>query len=148
MILWWCGNVVVMVTRDPKASHHLPIQVIHEPPTQQHFIKDREGKVVSSLAVTLCPYLGSHQDPSTARSYVTPDNCCYHVQPATTVKGETQRTNCLTYNYTKCPIYRHQGEIKLPPKRLHRYSRTNYILPTIFVLLLIFTAVILASMTW
>lgn len=148
MIFSCCGNVAVMVTREPKSSHLLPIQVIHEPPTQQHFIKDREGKVVSPLAVTLCPYLGSHQDPATARSYVTPDNCCYHVQPATTVKGEHQRVHCLTYSYTKCPIYRHKREIKLPPKRLHRYRRTSYVLPTLVVLLIIFTAVLLASMTW
>ena len=139
-----------MVTRDPKRGQLQPMRMINGPPTQQFFIKDREGKVVSSLAVNICPFLGSRLDPATARSFVTPENCCYRVNPATTVKGEHQRVSCLTSNYSRCRIFRHPTEIKLPPKRLRKKRHMGIVLPTLLVCLLLvfFTAVVLATITW
>ena len=141
-----------MVTRDPRRGELQPMRVVSEPPTQQHFIKDKEGKVVSSLAVNICPYLGSHDDPATARSFVTPQNCCYYVQPPTTVKSEHQRGFCLTDRYSRCRIFRHETYVKLPPKRVKRVKsvgKVGYVIPALLVcLVIIFTAVVLASMTW
>ena len=138
-----------MVTRDPKRGDLQPMQVVNEPPTQQHFIKDREGKVMSSLSVNLCPYLGSHDDPATARSFVTPQNCCYYVQPATTVKAAHQRGYCLTYRYSQCRIYQHETYVKRPPKRAKSMGKVSFIVPALLVcLVILFTAVVLASMTW
>lgn len=99
--------------------------------------------------VTVCPYLGSEEDPMTARSFVTPENCCQHVRPATTVKGEHQRLYCLTSQYHHCTIFKKESAVKLKPKRTLHYQKASYLVPTFLIcLIILFTAVILASLTW
>lgn len=99
-----------------------------------------------NLPRTVCPYLGSWDDPSTARSYVTDANYCYHVRPATMVKAEVQRTHCLTYHHTQCPIYRQEMEVVLPPRHLRHFRRARLVVPVLLVCMaFILAAVILAS---
>lgn len=98
------------------------------------------------LPRTVCPYLGSWDDPSTARSYVTDANYCYHVRPATIVKSEVQRTHCLTYHHTQCPIFRREVEVVLPPRHLRHFRRARLVVPVLLVCMaFILAAVILAS---
>jgi hypothetical protein len=100
-------------------------------------------------AVHVCPYLGSWEDPVTARSYVTHENCCYHVKPAATVKAEHQRTYCLTYQHTQCPIYRHQTEINLPARRLPATGKAQILIPALILCIIFIVAmVLLAGAVW
>ncbi|NJN54022.1 MAG: hypothetical protein HC804_04245 [Anaerolineae bacterium] len=101
--------------------------------------------------VHVCPYLGSWEDPLTARSYVTVENCCHHVKPAATVKAEHQRTYCLTYQHSNCPIYRQQGEINLPSRRLAGAQQPRFLIPALVLglgVIFILTVVVLAGMSW
>ncbi len=133
-----------------KQNEQYSRKLIHENGfvTQFNIPLEKPVETAPKVPLLLCPHLGARTDPATARFYVTAENCCHHVRPATTVKGEQQRTYCLTRTHVNCPIYRHQAAIILPPKRLQRYRKGSYLFPTLFVCLLFIIAAVILSVTW
>lgn len=112
-------------------------------------ILSSEGDVATPIPVKVCPYLGSLDDPSTARSFVTNLNCCHHVRPATAVKPEHQHVYCLTYRHVTCRIYQHDHEITLPSRQKQQGQQVQIALPVLLLcMIFILAAVILTSVTW
>jgi hypothetical protein len=111
----------------------------------------RDAAALARPVIHICPYLGSWEDPVTAHSYVTYENGCHHVKPAATVKAEHQRTFCLTYQHTRCPIYRQQDEVSLPSRPLTGSRQTHYVIPALVLglgVIFILTVAVLAGMVW
>jgi hypothetical protein len=57
-----------------------------------------------TLQVERCPYLGLHDDSSTALGYASPWNYCYRAVPASSVRLEHQSQTCLEAGYAHCAV--------------------------------------------
>lgn len=55
--------------------------------------------------VQRCPYLGLHDDPSTALAYPSSWNYCYHATPAAPVAASHQAEVCLCPLHGNCVVY-------------------------------------------
>jgi hypothetical protein len=64
--------------------------------------------------VQTCPFLGLKEDPETAWSYPSAQNCCFHAKPAMAVKMEHQGAFCLTRDHTNCEVYKKKPGSALP----------------------------------
>ncbi len=60
--------------------------------------------------------MGLKDDPATALSFPSLNNCCFHAKPAISVKLEFQRSTCLSINHTQCEEYNRAPNNPLPRK--------------------------------
>ena len=101
----------------------------------------RERKSCSERPLLTCPHLGLPGDPETNYLFAVPIHRCHNVEPGTTIRVTHQQRYCLSNEYTRCPLYRAPGRVKLPQKprggfhqlrqRLGRISRRIGVMPSI-----------------
>jgi hypothetical protein len=149
-----CGNLPAMVDNQVKETavkQTMSNQTTNSPAERaaRDARPEMRPEAPARPAIQVCPYLGSWEDPITAYSYVTIENCCQHVTPPATVKAEHQRSYCLTYHHPRCPIYRQQDEVPLPTKQAAKASATHLMIPVVVLcVIFILAIVLLAGMVW
>jgi hypothetical protein len=71
----------------------------------------------------MCPFLGLKDDSTTALSFPSSGNHCFHAKPVLPVKLEFQGTHCLSSNHTNCEEFiRRPDTPLLPGLRFERSS--------------------------
>lgn len=67
----------------------------------------------------ICRYLGSIDDPATAISYFSVNNCCYHADPVSVVGFEHQQRFCLSSDHVTCPVYQKESIEPFPKEYIY-----------------------------
>lgn len=74
----------------------------------------------------ICPFLGLKDDPTTALSFPSAGNHCYHAKPVSQVKLDHQVMYCLTAKHASCEEFIRTPDNPLPPAiRLERGGRQS-----------------------
>lgn len=73
-----------------------------------------EKHEITGINGALCPFLGFSDDPSTALSYPSQDNCCHKAKPCMSVALAQQRRHCLSVDYPNCLVYKQQKVESFP----------------------------------
>jgi hypothetical protein len=71
----------------------------------------------------MCPFLGLKDDSTTALSFPSSGNHCFHAKPVLPVKLDFQGTYCLSSNHTNCPEFIRKPDTPLLPAL--RYERAS-----------------------
>jgi hypothetical protein len=71
----------------------------------------------------MCPFLGLRDDSTTALSFPSSGNHCFHAKPVLPVKLEFQGTHCLSSNHTNCEEFIRRPDTPLLPSL--RYERSS-----------------------
>jgi LysM repeat protein len=71
----------------------------------------------------MCPFLGLKDDSTTALSFPSSGNHCFHAKPVLPVKLEFQGTHCLSSNHTNCEEFIRRPDTPLLPNL--RYERSS-----------------------
>ena len=61
-------------------------------------------KINQPIRIERCPYLGLHDDGSTALAYASEWNYCYHATPPASLRLSQQAEVCLCPQYGDCAI--------------------------------------------
>jgi LysM repeat protein len=69
----------------------------------------------------MCPFLGLKDDSTTALSFPSSGNHCYHAKPVLSVRLDFQGTHCLSSNHTNCEEFIRKPDTPLLPSL--RYER-------------------------
>ncbi len=77
------------------------------------------------IQIERCPYLGLHDDPSTALAYPSGWNYCFHAEPPASILVAHQVNVCLTANYSNCGIIIANKRGRLP-QSLHGRSNKHF----------------------
>jgi hypothetical protein len=101
----------------------------------------------------MCPFLGLKDDSTTALSFPSSGNHCFHARPVVSVKLEYQGAYCLTLNHTQCEEFvRAPNSPLLPslrfersPTLLNKIIKTRlWIYPVVFALIILIAWQIIA----
>jgi hypothetical protein len=73
----------------------------------------------------MCPFLGLKDDPTTALSFPSSGNHCFHARPVLPVKLGFQRNYCLSHQYTDCEEFIRKPDSPLPADLRYKRSSGN-----------------------
>ncbi len=108
-------------------------------------------KKVPSPELRVCPYLGIREDQETSFAFPSIWNCCHLSRQVAPVTLGLQNAQCLTENYSRCPVYMGGEKVRLPSKfRLKRQadeSQRRLGLSLLFLILLTGAGVLWAVST-
>jgi hypothetical protein len=71
-------------------------------------------KKQTSLEPKICPFLGIREDKETSFAFPSTWNCCHLSRPLAPLTLELQREQCLTENFSHCPVFAGGEKVRLP----------------------------------
>ncbi len=77
-------------------------------------MQEAQIKRQPAAEMAVCPYLGTREDRETLFAFPSMWNCCHLSKTVSPVSLELQRTQCLTGNYVRCPVFVGGEKVKLP----------------------------------
>ena len=97
-----------------------------------------------------CPYLGLHDDSSTALAYASPWNYCFRATPPASLQTSYQSEACLCREYIHCTIYTSNKWGRLPRSlrgRLRLSTPKNQFMQTLvrLIILLLLIAILILT---
>ena len=77
-------------------------------------MQEAQIKRQPAAEMAVCPYLGTREDKETSFAFPSMWNCCHLSRTVSPVSLELQRTQCLTANYARCPVFVGGEKVRLP----------------------------------
>ena len=68
----------------------------------------------NNTQLTICPFLGLANDPTSHMAFISPENVCYRCKPASQIKEGHQNDYCLDPKYKSCPVHVSGAEKPMP----------------------------------